>query len=89
MNTFPNKLPSRMQQHAQSLKILSEFESTKTHVEFCWSNAVSFPIKVMVVLFVDDMMRCFAFLKRAVTLDRRASECNFSFVINYVIGNEF
>ena len=46
--------------------ILSAFESTKRHVEFCWSSAASFQIIVrMVVLFLNDML-CFAFEKRAV-----------------------
>lgn len=55
---FPNKLPSRTRQHAQSLIIFSALESTKTHVEFSWSSAVA--------LFINDMMRCFAFQKGVV-----------------------
>jgi len=67
MKMFPKKLPSKIEHNAQSLEILSAFESTKIHdVKFCWPSAVSFPIKVMVVLFLNGIMRCFAFQKRAV-----------------------
>ena len=67
MKVFPNKLPSRIKQYTQSLIIFPALESTKTHsVEFCLPYAVSSPIKVMVVLFLDDMMRCFAFQKGVV-----------------------
>jgi len=61
---LPKKLASRIKQYAQSFEILAAFESTKIHVEFCWPSAVSFPIEVMVVLFLNDMMLCFAFQKR-------------------------
>ena len=66
MKMFPNKLPSKIKHNAQSLKILSAFELTKIHVMFCWPSAVSFPKKVMIVFFPNDMMRCFAFQKLAV-----------------------
>ena len=67
MKVFPNKLPSRIKQYTLSLTIFSALESTKTHsVEFCWPSPVMFPLKMMVVLFLDDMMRCFAFQKGVV-----------------------
>ena len=81
MKMFPNKLPSKITQYAQSLEILSADESTEIHVEFCWPRAVSFPIKVMVVLFLNDMMLCFAFQGVLLALERRSSECILRFVI--------
>ena len=66
MNMFPNKLPSKIKQYAQTLEIFSTGESTKMHVEFCWLVPVSFPIKGMMVLFLKDMICCFAFQKRTV-----------------------
>ena len=90
MEVFPKKLPSRIKKHAQSLEILSEFESAKIHDEFCWPCALSFPVKVMVVLFVNGMMCCFAFSEACCYARAgRASEHIFSFVINYIIENEF
>ena len=66
LRMFPNKLLSRLKQYAQSLEILSAVESIKIHVQFCCPSAVSFPIKEMVVLFFNDMIRCFVSLRRAV-----------------------
>ena len=81
MNMFPKKLPSKRIQYAQSLEILSAVESTEIHFEFCWPSAVSFPIKVMVVLFLNDMTLCFASQGVLLALERRSSECILRFVI--------
>ena len=84
---FPKKLPSRIKKHAQSLEILSESESTKIHVVLCWPGAVSFPVKVMVVLSLnDDMMCCFA--SSEACCYARAKGKRMHFYLNCIIGNE-
>jgi len=47
---FPNKLPSKIKQSAQSLENLSADESTKEHVEFIWSCADFLEISGIVAL---------------------------------------
>lgn len=61
---FPKKLPSRIKQRAESLQILSAFDSAKIHVQFCCPSVVSLPVTKFVVLFLNDMISSFAFQPR-------------------------
>ena len=54
MKVFPNKLPSRITQYAQSLAILSAVES-EINIEFCWPSAVWFRITENVESDVSTM----------------------------------